>query len=395
MKRKLQCPVCESERLTELYSTVVPVLQNRVYPTREDALNSKEASLVLAYCADCTFVFNAAFDDKVIVYDEQYDNSVPSKLFQEYYEKIADYLYQQFNLRNSCVYDIGCGKGTFLKLLCERYPDIKGIGIDPSYEGNLQPEINLQFIREFFKTEQVTEKPGLVISRHVFEHIEFPVDFLKMINEPLKDYQDIPVFIEVPDFSWIVKNQTFWDLCYEHCNYFSTGPLSRMFGRAEVELKSISFAFGEQYLWVEGKLQPSAAPDNSNKNFPSQSLNQIESFISNINTNKNTVTATIKEYKHKGYQIAVWGMATKGVIFSLRVDKERKLIDYCIDINESKQQHFIPGSGHQIHSPAILSSIKGKVLVVIMNQNYAVEIKKQALLLNSKAIFMDAHGNDL
>ncbi len=395
MKRKVQCPVCESESLKELYSTVVPVLQNRVYPTREDALNSKQASLVLVHCANCNFVFNGAFDDKAIVYDEQYDNLVPSRLFGEYYEKIADHLYEQYKLRNSCVYDIGCGKGTFLKLFCNRYPDVKGIGIDPSYEGDLHPQENLQFIREFFKTEQVTEKPGLVISRHVFEHIEYPVSFLKIISEPLREYSDVPVFIEVPDFSWIVKNQTFWDICYEHCNYFSPEPISRMFSRAGAELNSVSFAFGDQYLWAEGKLQPTGPVQYDNKNFPSQSLNQIESFIHNINKNKEHVTALIRQHKEQGYQIAVWGMATKGVIFSLRVDNERRLIDYCIDINKSKQGHFIPGSGHQIHSPDILNSIKKKVLVVIMNQNYAAEIKKQATLLNSNAAFVDAHGNEL
>lgn len=151
MKRKQKCPVCESARLTKLYETVVPVLQNRVFPTRKEALESKMETLVLTHCADCSFVFNAAFDEQAIIYDEKYDNSVPSKLFQEYYEKIADYLYEKYRLQNGSVYDIGCGKGTFLKLLCNRYPDVKGIGIDPSYEGDLQPADNLLFIRDFFR----------------------------------------------------------------------------------------------------------------------------------------------------------------------------------------------------------------------------------------------------
>ena len=395
MERKQQCPLCESERITELYETTVPVLQNRVYPTREEALDSKQEMMVLTHCADCSFVFNAAFDEQAIVYDENYDNSVPSKLFQEYYEKIADYLYQQYKLQNNCVYDIGCGKGTFLKVLCNRYPDVRGIGIDPSYEGDLQLTENLQFIREFFQVEHVTEKPGLVISRHVFEHIEYPVAFLKKINEPLKEHPDVPVFIEVPDFGWIVKNQTFWDICYEHCNYFSPNPIGRMFNKAGVELNSISLAFGDQYLWIEGKLQPSSSNENAAKEFPSQSLNQIETFIAGINTSREQVITQFNAYKEKGYKIAVWGMATKGVIFSLMVDPQRKLIDFCIDINESKQMQYIPGSGHQVHSPAIMNSEKGKLMVVIMNQNYSNEIKKQAVTSSAQIVFVDAHGNEL
>lgn len=205
----------------------------------------------------------------------------------------------------------------------------------------------------------------------------------------------MPVFIEVPDFRWIVKNKTFWDICYEHCNYFSPNPIGRMFAKAGVELNGITLAFGDQYLWIEGKLQPSSSNDNTGKEFPSQSLNQIETFISNIITNKEEVVARIKSFKEQGNRIAVWGMATKGVIFSLMVDPERKLIDYCIDINESKQQQYIPGSGHQIHSPSILGSEKGKLSIVIMNQNYEKEIKQQAFALSEEVKFMDAHGNEL
>lgn len=392
MKRKQQCPVCEKEKLTELYTTVVPVLQNRVYASREEALNSKQETMVLTHCANCNFVFNAAFDENAIVYDENYDNSVPSKLFHAYYEKIADYLYQKYRLQNSCVYDIGCGKGTFLKLLCSRYPDLNGIGIDPSYEGDLRPQDNLIFIRDFFQTSHVTEKPALVLSRHVFEHIEYPVDFLKIISEPLKDHPDVPVFIEVPDFGWIVRNQTFWDICYEHCNYFSPNPVGKMFGRAGVELNSITPAFGEQYLWIEGRLNPSAASETDLKELPGQSLDQIQTFVANINQNRETVSQQLASYKTKGYKIVVWGMATKGVIFSLMVDPERNLIDYCIDINQSKQQQYVPGSGHQIHAPGELTSLNEKLLVVIMNLNYADEIKNQ-VTKQSETIFMDAHGN--
>ena len=335
MKLKQQCPVCEKEKLTELYTTVVPVLQNRVYPSREEALQSPQETMVLTHCSNCSFVFNSAFDEKAIVYDEHYDNSVPSKLFQAYYEKIADYLYQKYKLENSCVYDIGCGKGTFLKLLCSRFPEVRGIGIDPSYEGDLRPSDNLVFIRDFFQTSHVTEKPALVLSRHVFEHIEFPAAFLAIISEPLQDHPDVPVFMEVPDFGWIVKNQTFWDICYEHCNYFSPNSVARMFSKAGVELNAIMPAFGDQYLWIEGLLNPSSGTDNNVKELPGQSLDQIQTFVANIQHNRETVAKQLTEYKQEGFTIVVWGMATKGVIFNLMVDPERKLIDYCIDINQS------------------------------------------------------------
>lgn len=73
-----------------------------------------------------------------------------------------------------------------MNLLCSLFPSIKGVGIDPSYEGDLKPLHNLTFIQDFFRAEQVIDAPNLIISRHVFEHIEFPKEFLQIIQEPIK-----------------------------------------------------------------------------------------------------------------------------------------------------------------------------------------------------------------
>ncbi|HUR10048.1 MAG TPA: class I SAM-dependent methyltransferase [Flavitalea sp.] len=395
MKQKNTCPLCESNRLTNLYEVDVPLLQNRVYESRDAAIGSGKGNMVLTRCGDCGFAFNAAFDENAIVYDENYDNSVPSKLFQDYYEQIVDYFYEKYRLKNEYVYDIGCGKGTFLKLLCKKYTDVNGIGIDPSYEGDTQPSANLRFINDFFKTEHVTEKPALLISRHVFEHIEYPVSFLNIIQEPLKRFQDIPVFIEVPDFEWIVKNETFWDICYEHCNYFSPYPLQQLFTAAAIRLNAITPAFGLQYLWVEGVINPSQKSQNNLEGLPFLQVNRVEQFIKNIELAKSHVKEVLAMYKTNSVKIAIWGMATKGVIFSNRIDPRREIIDYCIDINETKQNKYIPGTGHQIHAPSILENLHEKVVVIIMNGNYIKEIKQEALNYCRNCTFIDAHGNSI
>ena len=37
------------------------------------------------------------------------------------------------------------------------------------------------------------------------------------------------ILIEVPDLNWIVKKQAFWDITYEHVNYFSQISLNKLF----------------------------------------------------------------------------------------------------------------------------------------------------------------------
>ncbi len=271
----------------------------------------------------------------------------------------------------------------------------KGVGIDPSYEGDLKPLHNLTFIQDFFRAEQVIDAPNLIISRHVFEHIEFPKEFLQIIQEPIKKFRDVPVFIEVPDFGWIVKNKTFWDLCYEHCNYFSEKSLEAVFDNEWSVLNKITKSFGGQYLWVEGIFN-SSKNEISRANNETIDCNAIKEFIESIKNSQDSIKRVLQNYKNQKYKIIVWGMATKGVIFSNTIDKNRKNIDYCIDINKEKQNKFSPISAHKIVSPDILETLeKTECLVVVMNINYINEIKLEVAKHHIHANFIDAHGNEL
>jgi len=392
---KKYCPICKSADLTHLLHAEVPTLQNRVYDTREEAFQSNRGAVELTHCSHCNFTFNAGFDEDVIVYDEKYDNAVPSKLFTDYYHTICKYLYEKYDLENGIVYDIGCGKGTFLKILCSLYPRVKGIGIDPSYEGNLEPMANLTFIRDFFKGEHVTTAPSLILSRHVFEHIEYPGDFLAIIREPVKAYPNLPFFIEVPDFGWIADNKTFWDICYEHCNYFSQKSIGVMCAQPWCTLNTITKSFNDQYLWVEGVFNESEK-NAVQPSFPAISQSAIRDFVDSINAAKTTVFDKIQQYRADGYKVIVWGMATKGVIFTNSIDIDRQVVDYCIDVNTEKQQKYTPLSAHLIQNPDVLNTISGsKCLVIIMNTNYSGEIKEKVASYKLDVHFMDAHGTAL
>lgn len=90
------------------------------------------APFILSTCAACGFSFNSAFDEGLLRYDESYDNDVPSATFQRYYQELSRMLVARFDLATGTVYDVGCGKGTFLKVLGAEAPGIQGVGVDPS-----------------------------------------------------------------------------------------------------------------------------------------------------------------------------------------------------------------------------------------------------------------------
>jgi hypothetical protein len=89
-------------------------------------------------------------------------------------------------------------------------------------------------------------------------------------------------------------------------------------------------------------------------------------------------TARINAALHmldQGQSFVLWGMSTKGVIFANLMGAARILGG--IDINPRKQGCFAPGSGVEIHGPGWLRTLVNAATILIMNPNYADEIRQQ------------------
>ncbi len=85
---------------------------------------------------------------------------------------------------------------------------------------------------------------------------------------------------------------------------------------------------------------------------------------------------TVIEKKQKKEHFVIWGGGAKAVAFLNQIDAGKNYIDKVIDINPVKQGNFLPGTGHQIVGPTYLQQIKGKINLLVMNENYLDEIKK-------------------
>ena len=90
--------------------------------------------------------------------------------------------------------------------------------------------------------------------RHVLEHILNPINFLSEVKKS-NGGQGL-IYIEVPCFDWIMKNRTWFDIFYEHINYFRLDDFKRMFGR----VIECGYCFGGQYLYVIADLSTLRQP---------------------------------------------------------------------------------------------------------------------------------------
>lgn len=388
----LTCPLCGgSDLVTTVTRSRIPTLQNRVYRTADEARAARQGRFELVQCSDCGFAHNAAFDETLIEYDEHYDNLVPSAVMAAHYRAVIGRLSKRHALDRGWLLDVGCGKGAFLETACDMLPLLSGLGIDPSYEGDTSRDAGrLNFLRERFTVDQVAVAPTLVVCRHVVEHMPRPIDFLSTMRDALRRFPRTPVFVEVPDLDWILRQGAFWDFCYEHCNYFDATSLRRALKEAGLTGPyAAGNSFGDQYLWIEH--DPALAPVSAEMS-AQRSLDLIR-----YAADESRMLAHVNEHlgvlRRDGQRIVVWGMATKGVMFANLLDPDMRRIDHCIDINVKKQGCHVPLSAHRIDPPQSLLSAAGERLaVVVMNPIYLDEVKQECAGMALRATFFDAGG---
>lgn len=372
----MKCPICKNTNLEFLHQFLnEPVMQNKLYNSLKEALKAKKASVSLYGCKECGFVFNADFDTRKTEYSSDYDNTQEYSLyFSKYLESIAERLIKKYNLKNKNVVEIGCGKGGFLKLLYEG--GIKKIkGFDPSYL-NQDSLIDGLVVKQYFNIKNIKNKVDFIVCRHTLEHIPSPMEFISAVTKCLKNRGIM--YFELPSLEWIIKNKTFFDFFYEHCNYFSKRSIVKLFNYCG--FKNIIFKYGLNGQYFQLEISRTGGEKYNNSSLPLVDFNEISQFLNN---QVEKYKKLIKELKN----FVIWGGGAKSVTFLTRLNINRQKCQYVIDINPNKQNKFIPITGQEIVSPEILRK-KRIEKIIIMNPIYKKEIKVLAKKYNYKGEYI-------
>lgn len=325
----------------------LPVLQNTTFPCKDDALHSDCGEMQLVQDCETGLVRNLTFDPTKLKYDENYQNEQSfSPRFQLHLNEVQSIVQRHFSRKS--LLEIGCGKGVFLNRLLEEGLDV--VGLDPAYDG---PDDSV--IKEFFEPALGLGAEAFIL-RHVLEHIEDPVEFLRTIASANQN-QGL-IYIEVPCFDWICTHRAWFDIFYEHVNYFRLNDFHRLFGR----ILQSGRLFGSQYLYVVADLatlRVLTRDDTAPLVFP-------ENFVASRDRFRNI------PFKPR----AIWGAASKGVIFGIHMQQLGTPIDFAIDINPVKQGRFMPRSGLLVLSPKeALEKLPDDSEIFVMNSNYLEEIR--------------------
>lgn len=326
----------------------LPAFQNTLFASADAARRCVRGDLRLVQDLSTGFVHNAAFDPSVMQYDADYQNEqAHSAAFRVHLDQVLALILERFG--GTRVLEIGCGKGAFLELLRER--GIDASGIDPAYEGDADYIVKQPF------APGIGIRAESIVLRHTLEHVRDPFAFLQ--NIAAANGGAGTIYIEVPCLDWILARHAWFDLFYEHVNYFRLDDVHRMFGR----VLDAGHLFGGQYLYAIADLASLTDPAS---NAPIRDARVPDDLFAGVQR--------ALQHPARGRAI-VWGAGAKGVMFAHHVVSRGGALDFAIDINPAKHGRFLASSALEVLPPqSPRAALTADDVVYVMNSNYLAEI---------------------
>ena len=411
MSVPITCPVCSSANVEIFFEMKdIPVHCNVLLATREEAVSAPRGDMKLGFCHECGHIYNYVFNPKLMMYTQAYENSLHfSPRFQRYAEELAKDLISRYDLHNKTIIEIGCGKGDFLKLMCDLGGN-RGFGFDASYEPELMvydlveektSQERFTVIQDFYSEKYSLYNADFICCRHVLEHVEFPNDFLNNIRSAIGSRPHAVMYFEVPNALWTLRDLGVWDLIYEHCSYFTPDSLAYLFSTSGFEVIRLEEQFGRQFLGIEMKpkihlverdsrLAQRAERDRS-------PVQLAQSFEENYRAKVQGWKKHFEQFQREGKRVVVWGGGSKGIKFLNVLNQHADLpagdtqagVEYMVDINPRKQGMYVAGAGQKIVGPEFLRVYKPDV-VIVMNPIYQEEIQRMLKAENLTPAFLTA-----
>lgn len=379
------CPVCNGTNLEVVLSIPnSPAHCNLLWDSRDEAINCPKGTITLTFCRECGHLFNSSFDPQLMEYTQSYENSLHfSGKFQEFARNLAAQLIDNFQLKNKNIIEIGCGKGDFLKMICD-LGNNTGYGFDKSYvppENGKSIDGNIHFIQDFYSEKYASYQADMIICRHVLEHIQLPVPFLTEIIDIGKEKVDPSLYFEVPNTLYTLRDLGIWDLIYEHCSYFTALSLAFLFKGLELDVIDVSEKYGGQFLGIESIIHRQDGALSYKPQLHLEELKRVVSSFQKVYRSKvSEWESRLGDLNAQGKKAVVWGGGSKGVTF-LNTVGAKEVISEIVDINPRKQGKYVAGTGQKYIDPKALANLQPDV-VILMNPLYLDEIRDQLKALN-------------
>jgi len=188
----------------------------------------------------------------------------------------------------------------------------------------------------------------------------------------VKTHPGAPVLFEAPAAERILAEGAYWDVFYEHCNYFTQHSLSDAFRRAGLDVKRCELVYDQQYLLIEA-VGLSPAITQSDPAAVALALEESRRFSKVVSAAIIQTRAQIRAMAAEGAPVVLWQGASKAVALMTCLGADVP-VAFAVDLNKRRHGQFLPPFGLQVLPPTSLIEAKPRH-VILLNPVYMKEVR--------------------
>lgn len=377
------CPVCGAQEIAVVYSVPrAPVTCTAVCDTPDRARAVPLGCIDLTVCGQCGFAYNAAFDVVLARIGAELDyiyesSQAASGHFNEFSRRLAVDWVERYRLRGRTVIEVGSGSGDFARELLWAGVG-KVIAVDPLTPPHLTDE-RLQVVNEPFGPQHRDISADALVCRHTLEHVPDVRGFLRLVHSWTVREPRRKVLFELPSAERIMEEEAFWDIYYEHSNYFTRGTLRRAFQLAGFSLLRLDLVYQGQYFVAE------AVSDCGEAALWATTTEELQAWASfgvRVRKAVERCRKILERLAGDEGPLVLWQGAAKAVGLLSAVGST-EIVACAVDLNPVRQGRYLPGSGLAVRAPQALRSLQPQH-IILMNPVYFNEVRVQLDEMNVK-----------
>lgn len=376
-----KCRLCNSEDLYVFYNLNPTPPANHFLKFIEE---QERIPLDVCVCQKCKHIQLLEIVDTSFQYSNYIYVSSTSETMIKHLKNNTKHFTEFLNLsKKDNILEIGANDGVCVKyLLDEGFLNV--VGVDPAK--NINSRHNLPIICDFFGSniiESLKEKFNsfkLIFGFHCCAHIENIKDVFKTIYELLDD--DGTFIMEVGYFYEVFKNKLFDTIYHEHIDYHTTTAIQSfalLNGLLLYNVQTNDIQSGSIQFYLCKNNNSKTINDSVYKTIEEEQrinmfdINNLILWQNEIVKNTKDIYYIINSLVSYGKKIIGYGASAKSTTFLYQCNLSRNVIDYIIDDNIYKQNHYTPGLHIPVKSINILESDKVDY-IIILSWNFSSDI---------------------
>jgi SAM-dependent methyltransferase len=385
----LCCRSCGSRSLENVLSLGSLPLANALCDEEVPAEAELTYPLDLVFCPRCTLLqITVTVPPEQLfreyVYYSSYSDTVVANA-----RELVDRLVVARNLGpTSLAMEIASNDGYLLQHYLRH--DVPVVGVEPALNlGRTANERGIATVTEFFSARLADRlhangcTADVLHANNVLAHVSDLNGFVSGMKRVLRS-RGVAV-VEVPYVRDMVENTEFDTIYHEHLCYFSMTALNRLFERhrlAITDVERLPIHGGSLRLFIHGVDEGLAVASgvealaSAEAGLGMNGLAYYRAFASRVEELGRELRDCLGRLKATGARIAAYGASAKGTTLLNYFGIGKETIDFVVDRNPQKQNHFTPGTHLPIFPPErLLEEMPDCVLLLVWN--FADEVLEQ------------------